>query len=76
MLSKIELGLSPREISCLIYVFDENCTGFIHRDDYNDTLQAFLISLEESYLPYTSSCLEKLAKLIESDRVDVLKFFQ
>lgn len=46
VLSKIDLGLTPREISCLIYIFDENCTGFIHRDDYNDSLNAYEVSLE------------------------------
>lgn len=53
-------------MSTLIYIFDENCTGFITREDFNDTLCGFSISLEESSLPYTSFCLEKLAKLIES----------
>jgi hypothetical protein len=58
------LGLTQMEISTLIYIFDENFTGFIHRDDFNDTLNAYQISLEESYLPYNNLCLEKLAKMI------------
>ncbi len=33
------------EISCLIYIFDENYTGFISRDEYNDALNAYQISL-------------------------------
>ena len=28
-LSKLSLGLNPKEISTLIYMFDENCNSFI-----------------------------------------------
>lgn len=45
VLAKIDLGLTQMEISCLIYIFDENCTGFIHRDDFNDSLNAYQVSL-------------------------------
>ena len=58
------MGLSPTEISHLIYIFDEACTGFINKDDFNDSLNAYAVSVEEPYLHYVGACLEKVARLI------------
>lgn len=46
ILSKINLNLSPLEISHLVYIFDEQCTGFINKDDFMDSLDAYAISCE------------------------------
>lgn len=42
----MKLGLSPKHISCLIYIFDENCTGYITKGDYQDSLHAYQVAME------------------------------
>lgn len=32
VIAKMRLGLNPKEISCLIFILDENCTGFISKE--------------------------------------------
>lgn len=48
VLSKMKLGLSQKEISCLIFIFDESYSGFITREDYYNSLQAYKIGVEDS----------------------------
>ena len=44
----MKLGLSQKEISCLIFIFDESYSGFITREDYYNSLQAYKIGVEDS----------------------------
>ena len=41
VLSNLKLGLNQKEISCLIFIFDDAYSGFITRDDYYNSLNAY-----------------------------------
>lgn len=41
VVGKMRLGLSQKEITCLIFIFDESYSGFITRDDYANSLSAY-----------------------------------
>ena len=43
VLGRLRLGLSQKELSCLVFVFDENCTGIITEEDYLCTLFAYKV---------------------------------
>jgi len=47
------LNLTPKEISCLIFIFDEHCLGYISKEDFDNSLHAYEIGIEERSLPYT-----------------------
>ena len=79
----MHLGLTPKQISCLIFIFDENCSGYINREDYLNSLHAYQIALEgmwtitvESSLPYNQECLLKVASLLHNDKVNLPKFYE
>jgi hypothetical protein len=38
VLSKMSLGLTLKQVSCLIFIFDEDCTGTISRNEYFNSL--------------------------------------
>ena len=46
ILAKMSLGLTPKQISCLIYIFDEDCNGLITRNDYHNSIKAYVVSEE------------------------------
>ena len=75
VLSKLKLGLSPKHISCLIYIFDENCTGYITKGNYLDSLHGYNVAMEETSLHYTQECLLKLASLFNEQKINLGKFF-
>ena len=76
VLSKINLNLSPKQISSLIFIFDENCSGWITKEDYHNSLHAYQVAMEESSLPYNQECLLKVASLMLNDKVDLNKFYE
>ena len=72
VLSGLKLGLFPKQISTLIYIFDENCNSFISQQDYNEALQGYQVAEEESQKAqnYKHICLEKLAGLISEEKIE------
>ena len=44
ILIKMNLMLTPKQISCLIYIFDEDCNGLITKNDYHNSLRAYVVS--------------------------------
>ena len=44
VLSKMSLGLTAKQISCLIYIFDEDCNGMITKHDYHNSIKAYVVS--------------------------------
>lgn len=75
ILSKMALNLTPKEISCIIFIFDENCQGYISKEDYDNSLHAYEIGIEERYLPYTQECLLRFCGLLYGERIDLNKFY-
>jgi Ca2+-binding EF-hand superfamily protein len=72
----MRLGLSQKEISCLIFIFDESYSGFITRDDYANSLSAYKAAVENSHHPFIQECAFKLAQLLHTDKVNLLKFYE
>ncbi len=75
-MGKLRVGLSAKEISCLIFVFDEAYTGFITRDDYLNSLCAYKVSAEHPHPPFLQECAFKLAQLLHADKMNLLKFYE
>jgi hypothetical protein len=76
VLAKMRLGLSQKEISCLIFIFDEFYSGFITRDDYNNSLNAYKVGVETSHHPFIQESVFKLAQMLHSDKVNLIKFYE
>ena len=76
VLGKMRLGLSQKEISCLIFIFDEFYSGFITREDYCNSLHAYKVGVENSHHPYIQESIFKLAQMMHSDKVNLIKFYE
>jgi Ca2+-binding EF-hand superfamily protein len=76
VLSKMKLGLTPKEISCLIFIFDEACSGFITREDYANSLHAYKVGVETSNQQYVQECVFRLAQMLHQDKVNLVKFYE
>ena len=78
VLSGLNLGLAPKQISTLIYIFDENCNSFISQQEYIEALQGYQIAEEESQKTqnYRHICLEKLAGLISEQKIEAEAIYQ
>lgn len=76
VLSKMKLGLTPKEISCLIFIFDEACSGFITREDYANSLHAYRAGAESSNQQYVQECVFRLSQMLHQDKVNLVKFYE
>lgn len=72
----MRLGLSQKEISCLIFIFDEFYSGFITRDDFSNSLSAYKVAAENPHHPYIQECAFKLSQLLHTDKVNLIKFYE
>lgn len=50
LLSKMQLGLTLKQVSCLTFIFDEDCTGTITREEYYRCLEAYQVTEEGTCL--------------------------
>jgi calpain, invertebrate len=76
ILAKMKLGLTQKEISTLIFIFDESYSGFITREDYTNSLNAYKMGIEESYHQYIHECVFKLSQMMHYDKINLIKFYE
>lgn len=63
----MKLGLTPKEISTLSYIFDDNCNNYVTYNEYMKILEGFQVAQEDeaSSKLYKTLCLEKLSTVIK-----------
>ena len=76
VLANIKLGLTQKEISCLIFIFDDAYSGFITRQDYYNSLNAYKVGIEQNYHQYIHECIFKLSQLMHNDKINLIKFYE
>ncbi|CAK89170.1 unnamed protein product (macronuclear) [Paramecium tetraurelia] len=73
-LSKVRLGLNNTQLTMLVRIFDEDCSGVIKREEYYDCLQAYGINEEKvqgQARTYGQESLLKYARLLLMNRLSV-----
>ena len=48
LLQKLKLGLTGSQISRIVYICDEDCSGTIRKDEFYDCLAAYEVNQEKS----------------------------
>lgn len=76
VLSKMKLGLSQKEISCLIFIFDESYAGFITREDYYNSLHAYKMGVENNFHVFIQESILKLSHMLHQDKANLIKFYE
>jgi calpain len=46
-LGRVRLGLSQSQITMIVRILDEDCSGIVKKDEYYDTLSAYGINEEK-----------------------------
>lgn len=49
----MQIGLTLKQISCLTFIFDEDCTGTITKEEYYRCLEAYQVTEEGNSRAYT-----------------------